>query len=826
MTRHQGRAIVALLAGAILPACGVSGGGTLIPTVAPAVPAAVTAASGNKQVTIRWTSPSTGSTFVVKRSLTSGGPYFPVTGGRFPTPTSYVDSGLDNGTTYFYVVSAFNQFGSSSDSLEVQSTPGFKPLSVASGPSADHSLAILPDRSLWSWGINNKGQLGNGSSSGVIGTPVEVLDLQDVTAAAAGESFSVALRSDGTVWAWGANDQGQLGMTGPWATTPQIVPDLTDVVALAAGQTHVLAVRNDGSVWSWGGNASGQLGNRGSGGWYPTPMLIPGIPPVKAIAAGAQHCLAVGRNGTVWAWGGDNYGQLGQGSVGNGPAPLQVPNLTSFDSVAVGGSHSLALRSDGTVWAWGSNADGQIGNGIVSATNVLQPVQVPNLTEMTSVAAGFGHSFALRGDGSVWSWGNCVWSQLGNGSTSGNFPNPGKVLNVENIVAIASGLGHGLALEQNGTLRAWGLNNAGEVGDDTSITHDLPIPVPNLTDVLGIAASSESTTVVRGDGTVWAWGTNSHGQVGIGGLSFTTIVSPGQVPGISGVKAVAVGALHTLALKTDGTVWAWGYNQSSQLGQGAVSADVPSPLKVTIPATITAVAAGRVSSYALDTNGFVWQWGDPDWDPTTPLIVSPTQVPVLTGIIAIAAGWSHALALKNDGTVWTWGSNNAAQLGRGPASVAPVSTPDQVTGLSGAVGIAGGNGSSFAVRSDGSLWGWGGVSLDGGPATISPPGAVLGLANVVQVTAGNQFALVRLGDGSVWSWGANDRGQLGTGDEIAQLAFVPSLVVSGAAGVSAGDTHSIALLSDGTLLGWGMNQEGELGVPMLTFVPVPVIVAP
>src|SRR5687767_10405906 len=180
MTFAGGRMGAILLTALLIPACGVGGGGgTLTPTTAPAVPSSVAAATGNRQVTVTWQSSSTGSTFTVKRSLTSGGPYFALPGSG-STATSFIDTGLTNGTSHFYVVCASNQFGASADSAEVKGTPGFKPIAIASGIS-QHSLAILPDRTVWSWGANHAGQLGNGTFPGQSGVPVQVVDLTEAT---------------------------------------------------------------------------------------------------------------------------------------------------------------------------------------------------------------------------------------------------------------------------------------------------------------------------------------------------------------------------------------------------------------------------------------------------------------------------------------------------------------------------------------------------------------------------------------------------------------------------------------------------------------------
>jgi alpha-tubulin suppressor-like RCC1 family protein len=832
MTSFKWRTIGILLAGTMLPACGVSGGATLTPTVAPGIPASLIAAAGNKQATIRWSSPSNGVTFTVKRSLTSGGPYFPISvPGQFLTPTSYVDSGLANGTTYYYVVAASNQFGLSSDSAEVQATPGFRPLSVASGEAASHCLAILPDRTAWAWGDNRGGQLGNGRSSGQSDTPVEVVTLREVTAVAAGSTFSLALTSDGTVWAWGNNTYGILG-DGTTSNTafpiPQEVPNLSGVVALAAGTDFALALKNDGTVWAWGKNNTGQLGLRAISAPVPAPAPVTALAGVKAIAAAEEHSVVVLRDGSVWGWGTNVSGEAGTGSTSSPVStPTQVQNLTSVISVVAGFRHCLALRSDGTVYAWGWNQNGQVGTGTASTTPILRATKVANLSEVTSVAAGWAHSYAVRLNGEVWSWGNAVFGQLGNGTDGNGAPDCAsavRVLNTNNIVAITSAQQTGFCVDDQGAVRAWGLNSC--LGNGMGETHDLPVSVPNVTNVTAISSGVFQTIALRGDGTVWGWGTNSHGEVGFGSVGLSSIQSPGQVPTPPGMIAVATGFSFSMALCSDGTVWAWGDNTFGEMGQGAVSSTpTTAPVKVTNLTNVIAIAAESCAGFALRNDGTVWQWGDID-GPLGPATPNPTPAPVvgLSNVTMIKAGYGHALALRSDGTVWAWGWNNWGQLGIG--SLSSTTTPTQVLNLAGVTAISGGYENSLAVRNDGSVWEWGYMQSDAGLAQQTTPVQWAGIAGATEVSASFYFNLALMSDGSIWSWGVNDHGQLGTGDETSQWNPVPALPVSGVTALSAGEYCGVAILPDRTVRAWGWNSDGQLGVPLLQDASIPVLIAP
>jgi alpha-tubulin suppressor-like RCC1 family protein len=319
-----------------------------------------------------------------------------------------------------------------------------------------HSLALKSDGTVWAWGYNANGELGNGSTNNS-GAPVRVTGLTGMTAVAGGGGHSLALNSDGTVWAWGSNSSGQLGngsATGTFAgsNTPVQATGLTGMTAVAGGEHHSLALKSDGTVWAWGDNAHGQLGTGSTTGpqtcdyglaCSTTAVQVSGLTGVTAVSAGAVHSLALKSDGTVWAWGFNREGELGNGSTTNSSTPVQVTGLTGMTAIAGGGFHNLALKSDGTVWAWGSNDHGQLGNG--SAITSSTPVQVTGLTGMTAIAAGFAYGLGLRSDGTVWAWGDNSYGQLGNGSTT-DSSTPVQVSRLVGAADIAAGAAHSLAL--------------------------------------------------------------------------------------------------------------------------------------------------------------------------------------------------------------------------------------------------------------------------------------------------------------------------------------------------------------------------------------------
>jgi alpha-tubulin suppressor-like RCC1 family protein len=344
------------------------------------------------------------------------------------------------------------------------------------------------------------------------------------------------------------------------------------------------------------------------------------------IAGGARYSLALTTDGQAWAWGSDSEGELGDGENQGRSEPMPIPGLTGLVSVASGALHSLALKSDGTVWAWGNDAFGQLGHGSppgdpalppVPDTGSATPIPVVSLKGVIALGAGDLHSLAVSADGTVQAWGANWAGQLGDGTLSSQ-PSPVPVWQLAGVVAVAAGETHSLALAKDGFVWAWGGNDAGQLGDDTVTNRNVPDVVAGLSGITAIACGSSHSLALSSDGTVWTWGANDAGQLGDG----TTFgrAKPGQVAGLDHVVAVACGHSHSLALKQDGTVWAWGRNQEGQIGDG-------SPFEA----------------------------------------AQPVLVENLPALVAVAAGASHSLAAGADGAVYAWGNNLDGQLGNGQA---------------------------------------------------------------------------------------------------------------------------------------------------------------
>jgi uncharacterized protein YjdB/C1A family cysteine protease len=346
------------------------------------------------------------------------------------------------------------------------------------------------------------------------------------------------------------------------------------------------------------------------------------------IAAGEDHSLGIKANGSLWAWGWSDYGQLGIGSRTIEYTPARVGAANDCVSVSAGNEHTLAIKTDGSLWAWGRNIYGKLGDGTSSTdndyainTDRYSPVRVGTANDWASVSAGYDHTAAIKTDGSLWTWGSKYYGALGNDPAS-YVKIPTQVGTEYNWVAVSAGCDFTLAIKADGSLWAWGRNNYGQLGDGTTTDRHTPVRVGTDYDWASVSVSvykwnnQDYTLAIKNNGSLWAWGRNSYGQ--LGDDSTMDRHTPIQVGGDYDWASAAAGDGFTLALKTDGSRWVWGYNKYGQLGDGSTT-DKTSPVRAD---------------------------ADYDWAEVT-------------------AGREHALALKNNGTLWAWGSNSSGRLGDG-----------------------------------------------------------------------------------------------------------------------------------------------------------------
>ncbi|MGD9732695.1 MAG: hypothetical protein AB7U45_10985 [Desulfamplus sp.] len=739
-------------------------------------------------------------------------------------------TGLVANTTYHFRLAAQTSTGITNGSDQSFTTKdGGNSVKMAVAAGDQHTVLLKSDGTVWTWGNNYWGQLGNGTKIDS-STPVQVIGLTDVAAIAADGLNTAALKTDGTVWTWGTNSSGQLGNgTKIDSSIPVQVIGLTDVDAIVVSYSYVVALRTDGTVWAWGSNGYGQLGS-GNTVDSTTPIQVAGLTGVSAIATGDSHTLAVKTDGTVWAWGNNNYGKLGNGTKTDSTTPVQVNGLTGVSAIAAGVCHTVALKTDGTVWAWGAMFVGQLGNGTEENIGISTPIQVNDITSVSAIVAGDYHTLALKTDGTIWAWGQNTDGQLGNGIITRCNSTPVRVTGLTDISAIATNW-HTVALKPDGTVWVWGNNSYGQLGDGTTNPRrSTPVQVNGLTGVSAIASGEYHTVALKTDGTVWAWGSNYHGLLGDGTIN-PGRSTPVQVTGLTDVAAIAASRLHTIALKNDATVWAWGDNQFGGFGNGTYQSS-NTPVHVTGLTGVSAIAAGYYYTLALKTDGTVWAWGSNYsgqlGNGTTDKSNTPVQVVNLINISTVTAGYEHTIALKTDGTVWAWGSNQYGQLGN--SMYIDNSTPVQVKGLTGISAIAAGSYHTLALKTDGTVWAWGynysGQLGNGTYQSSSTPVQVTGLTGgIANIAAGYDSTIVLKTDGTIWAWGDNRFGQLGNGTYKNSSIPIQVSDLKNVSAIAAGILYTVALKTDGTVWAWGDNSDGQLGDGRLLYSTTPIQVS-
>ncbi|MEV7541094.1 chromosome condensation regulator RCC1 [Streptomyces sp. NPDC089915] len=388
---------------------------------------------------------------------------------------------------------------------------------------------------------------------------------------------------------------------------------LTTALTLTALATSALTAHADSSdpwVRSWGSNTGSQLGN-GNTVQQLTPANVLGIArqDVQELGAGGAEgtgsgttatpgtafAVALLKDGTVMSWGSNTSGQIGNGTTTAQAAPAAVAGLSGISHVAAGLNHALAVRN-GRVLSWGSNTSGQLGNGVAGADPggvQRTPVPVQSLDRVVDVGAGCDFSVALRDNGTVWAWGSAADGRLGNDDDKTNSSTPKQVKALTDVVGISVGCGHVLALAADGTVKAWGKNSDGQLGNDSRAQSAVPVTVQYLDSVAKVAATTNGSFAILDDGSLKAWGDNNSGQLGDGYTDDRTTAVP--IDAVQGVKEIAGGPDHTIAALDNGSVVAWGANANGQLGNGSlVSSAAP---------TVSLPAGSDISHVSAATNG-------------------------------------------------------------------------------------------------------------------------------------------------------------------------------------------------------------------------------
>ncbi|HEX4332105.1 MAG TPA: FG-GAP-like repeat-containing protein [Usitatibacter sp.] len=631
-----------------------------------------------------------------------------------------------------------------------------------------HACALTSAGGVKCWGLNDRGQLGDGSTTNR-DAPVDVTGLASgVVKVAAGGDHTCALTAAGGVKCWGAGTFGQLGNNATQDhSTPVDVTGLTEVVtALASGGGHSCALTQAGGLKCWGAGQDGENGS-GGGGIFPSPVDVSGLTSgVVSFSLGKTHSCAVTSAGAALCWGLNASGQLGDTTQTSRFVPTPVSGLSSgVASIATRYDHTCAVMASGSLECWGKNNSFQLGTSNIG--NESAPVDVQDITGgVMALAPGSGSTCALMAAGRVFCWGSLPTPP----HTTQNFIGPRLVRAFGGIADLDAGFSHTCAATTTGA-RCWGFSIWG-IGDGFNSERDAPVDVQELgVGALKVAASDGMSCLITESGGVKCWGLGfSPGGMGNGVDASSGV--PVDVSGISsGATDIAVGQFHGCAVQF-GNVKCWGANYAGQLGTGDTGANL---VPYTQPGINDAmqVAAGQYHTCVVHS-GAVACWGRNNsgqlGDGTfTDSYVPVTPTGLTSGVVQVVAGAEYNCALTNAGAVLCWGKNQNLQLGQGGSSTSSLGAPSPVPALtSGVIALTAQNTHTCALMADSSVQCWGSNSSgelgDGTHMQRSTPAPVSGLGHDVEsVSAGAGYTCVLTWGGTVKCWGTNSNGQFGNG---------------------------------------------------------------
>jgi alpha-tubulin suppressor-like RCC1 family protein len=577
--------------------------------------------------------------------------------------------------------------------------------------------------------------------------------IANATDVAAGAGFSCAALADGSARCWGDDGFGQLGDGGGMAPAPEppvAVFALSGVKALSAHAQHACAVRDDETLWCWGRNNQGQIGD-GTMTDQAQPVRVAALTAVTHVSAGLLHTCAATRAAGLFCWGNNDRGQLGQNDTVAQPLPAVVSGVPDAIAVAAGAAHTCAVRRGGDTLCWGDGDAGEIGDGLMRGVGV--PVAVSGPIAAVGVVAGTGFSCAQGVDGALFCWGDDHYGQLAVGRTVVR-PRAAPVVGLESANFVATGDDFTCASTQRTDhVSCWGGNQAGQLGregPDSATPAEIRASPEDTYDVA--ARGQHACTVSVSTGEVFCWGNGKPVRARVYD---------------AGVDTVMVGNEHTCVITRPGLrVQCFGDNTHGQLGDGTTTSSA-APVTTLLPSTVDIYAAGSDHTCVVEDRLYCWGRGDEGQlgdgqgiDRATPVAV------VLDNLISVAAGAAHTCAIVDSDRLFCWGRGVEGQLGVPGANVL---TPTEVPGIR--VGLAAAGGAHTCGVVEGGVVCWGanehGQLGAGDTDPHSGPAPVIGLTDVADMWAGGAHTCVKRTDGSVWCWGANTSGQLGDGGRLA-----------------------------------------------------------
>ncbi len=797
----------------------------------------------------------------------------------------------DNGKAYCWGLNTYGQLGNGSN------TESTTPVAVSQGTTsyggsislgenfscATGSRSSASVTGIYCWGQNDKGQLGNGSTTNS-NTPVQVslgtipTTLTALTSLTTGNKHACVLdsgnMSGGTgpiimassvkAYCWGDDGNKQLGRGTPLGngnyTTPVdvaqgAIPSGIDLESITAGNTYTCGLGSNLKIYCWGSNTYGELGN-GTTTPSNAPVAVsqgavPSGVTFRSVSAGSyHHACGIGSNYKAYCWGQGSFGKLGNGGTGNSSTPVAVSqgavaSDVSLNSVSTGQNHTCTLGNDSTGYCWGYNVYGQLGNS--SNTQSTVPAQVTNINE-SEYSINIGNNSLIK--------------MLSQGTTSitvdpipahvpGTFPVTIKRLSDNTTSNSRNFTYNNLPAPTISSIVPNSINQTG--GETVNISGSNFLDYKVFDNFVSISLGNTHSCGIDSVGQGYCWGQGASGRLGNGGTSNSSIpvvVSQGAIPAGVTLSSISAGGSHTCAIGSNSKGYCWGYNYYGQLGNGSTT-QATTPVAVSqgaMPAGVTlqSISTGFNHTCAIGSNGKGYCWGynyygqlgnGSTTQSTTPVAVSQGAIPAGVTLKSISAGDNHTCAIGSNDKGYCWGYNYYGQLGNG--STTQATTPVSVS--QGAIPSGGtflniSTGSSHTCATVESLSGmvlrknvycWG-LNSNGqlGDGTTTQRTTPILVGSFSYVSTGYYHTCGIGSDGKGYCWGNNSNGQLGNGSTT--QSTVPVQVSSGAipSGIalrifSAGNSHTCGIGSDGHGYCWGYNGNGRLGNMETTDRPAP-----
>jgi len=808
---------------------------------------------------------------------------------------NYKITGKNIGRNTIVGISEVNSFRKNIIIDVVGSDDGISSANIDSGDS--FSVSLKENGELWSYGKNDNGQLGINSREEK-NIPTKITFTKSIKTNSVGLGHTIFLSEDGKVYTFGRNNIGQLGIgTTIDKEVPVEISSLINIIKIKAIHNSSFAINNKGEVFAWGegytkipqkidinynvvdisrnyflsddgivrtlsGNSEIKLCLRQN----PNPEILEIVnEKIVQISEGTNHVLLLGESGKIYSYGDNVYGQLGDGGtlgktnyISTVVSISQGNILDNIIDVSAGNRFSLALTNTGKVYAWGINGNMQLGNNTMQDS--WYAIMQQDLTDIIKVEAGYYHSSAIDVQGDIWSWGNGKNGELGNYAND-NYATPqlvGKniietntnnlvleeqdITNIEGLVStfnlykekesnivyeskdpskitVNSSTGELVAISEGKTTvlaKEVGTSKIGVVQVRILKQGTIPENINSKIEPKSVT-SGKHTLLLKIDGTVWAYGQNAYGQLGIG--SQESIDNPVKINFESGIKIVDIscGEEHSMALDSNGNVYVWGRNNYYQLGN-SIDTFKTEPTKITNLSNIKKINAGNSNSFAVTQDNLVYAWGlNANGECgvgsyTNKITITKTKY--LTDIIDIKPGRNHTIALKSTGEVFVTGSNLYGELGNGNTEIGKTNLFTKVQSLNNIVEIASGESHCISVKDDGSVFVWGSNTYGGTGTGILQtknysPVVVSGLNNIRFASAGKGYSLLIDSNNDVLVSGLNNFGQLGNNTKTDLATFTKLSTISQLISADSGIGYTVFTKNDGTVWASGDYNQGD-----------------